>query len=84
MPGRELPRQRAPRSSLTTLEFELVERESYVAQSEACLNVFGFIGGWYNPHRLSSAIGDQSPVSCETEHSQGQILMSEHIFITVA
>lgn len=51
-------------------EYERVEREtvdttSVDTTSEARLSTFEFIEGWYNPNRLQSGIGDQSPNRCE-------------------
>jgi putative transposase len=55
-------------SFFATLECELIERKTYATRSEARLSVFDFVEGWYNPHRLHSAIGYQSPISYEEEH----------------
>jgi putative transposase len=55
-------------SFFATLECELIERETYATRSEARLSVFDFVEGWYNPHRLHSAIGYQSPINYEEEH----------------
>jgi hypothetical protein len=53
------------------LECELIERESFDTKSEACLSVFEFVDGWYNPDRLHSRLGYQSPQRYEEEyHSQ--------------
>ena len=57
-------------SFFATLECELIERESYTTRSEARLSVFGFIEGWYNPHRLHSAIGYHSPMNYEETFSR--------------
>jgi putative transposase len=55
-------------SFFATLECELIERETYATRSEARLSVFDFIEGWYNPHRLHSALDYQSPIRYEEEH----------------
>ena len=55
-------------SFLATLECELIERETFSDRSEARLRVFDFVEGWYNPHRLHSALDYQPPVSYEEEH----------------
>jgi putative transposase len=58
-------------SFFATLECELLERHRFRSQAEAKLAVFEFIEGWYNPHRLHSALGYESPVSFER---RGQVL----------
>ena len=50
-------------SFFATLECELIERKSYATRPEARLSVFDFVEGWYNPHRLHSALDYQSPMS---------------------
>jgi len=57
-------------SFFATLECELIERESFSDRSEARFSIFTFIEGWYNPHRLHSALDYQSPSSYEEEHLQ--------------
>ena len=52
-------------SFFATLECELIERETFSDRSEAHLRVFDFVEGWYNPHRLHSALDYQSPMSYE-------------------
>ena len=52
-------------SFFATLECELIERETFSDRSEARLRVFNFVEGWYNPHRLHSALDYQSPMSYE-------------------
>ncbi|MCS3830026.1 transposase InsO family protein [Salinibacter ruber] len=64
-------------SFFATLECELIELTSFATRSEARLSVFDFVEGWYNPHRLYSAIDYRSPRSYEKEyhsrdHSQPQ------------
>ena len=55
-------------SFFATLECELIERKSYATRPEARLSVFDFVEGWYNPHRLHSALDYQSPMSYEEEY----------------
>ena len=55
-------------SFFATLECELIERTSFATRSEARLSVFKCIEGWYNPDRIHSAIGYQSPRNCEEEY----------------
>ena len=57
-------------SFFATLECELIERKTHATRSEARLSVFTFIEGWYNPHRLYSALDYQSPAAYEEEHLQ--------------
>lgn len=52
-------------SFFATLECELLERESFSTQAVAKLAIFQYIEGWYNSHRLHSALGYQSPLSYE-------------------
>ena len=58
-------------SFFATLECELLEQQRFRSQAEAKLAVFEFIEGWYNPQRLHSALGYESPVSFER---RGQVL----------
>ncbi len=55
-------------SFFATLECELIERDTFAAKSEARLSVFEFIEGWYNPNRLHSSVGYQSPQNYEEEY----------------
>ena len=48
-------------SFFATLECELIDRRAFRTRREASLAVFNFIEGWYNPWRLHSALGYQSP-----------------------
>lgn len=56
-------------SFFATLECELLERQSFPTPAEARLAVFQFIEGWYNPHRLHSALGYLSPIRYEMAHT---------------
>ena len=52
-------------SFFATLECELIERETFRTKSAAETAVFSFIEGWYNPHRLHSALDYMSPNNYE-------------------
>ena len=52
-------------SFFATLECELLERSRFSTHAAAKLALFEYIEGWYNPHRLHSALGYQSPLSFE-------------------
>ena len=55
-------------SFFATLECELLDREPFATRAEARTAVFGFIEGWYNPHRRHSALDYQSPMAYEKKH----------------
>lgn len=62
-------------SFFATLECELIERESFTDRSEARLLVFDCIEGFYNPHRIHSALDYSSPMTYEkTRDSREQML----------
>jgi putative transposase len=50
-----------------TLECELLVKQAFKTQHEASLAIFDFIEGWYNPHRLHSALGYLSPCDYERQ-----------------
>jgi len=52
-------------SFFATLECELLDRESFHSPTQARQAVFAFIEGWYNPHRLHSALDYTSPIQFE-------------------
>ena len=52
-------------SFFATLECELLDRRRFASQAEARMACFSFIEGWYNPVRLHSALGCQSPMAYE-------------------
>ena len=56
-------------SFFATLECELLDRQSFRTPAEARLAVFQFIEGWYNPHRLHSALDYLSPIRYELAHT---------------
>lgn len=55
-------------SFFATLECELIDRSRFETTAEARLAVFQFIEGWYNPHRLHSALDYQSPIEYEKNY----------------
>jgi putative transposase len=55
-------------SFFATLECELLDRTHFRDLSEAESAVFQFIEGWYNPHRLHSALNYMSPMQYEKNH----------------
>ena len=56
-------------SFFATLECELLDRETFSPAVQARRAVFTFIEGWYNPHRLHSALGYVSPIQFERSHT---------------
>ena len=54
-------------SFFATLECELLERRSFRTHYHAQAEIFRFIEGWYNPHRLHSALGYCSPEQFERD-----------------
>ena len=54
-------------SFFATFECELIGWDTFASRSEARLSVFEFIEGCYNPDRLHSGIGYQSPNGYEEE-----------------
>jgi putative transposase len=55
-------------SFFATLECELLDRRTFKTHRDARLAIFRFIEGWYNPHRLHSALGYRSPMQYEAEN----------------
>lgn len=55
-------------SFFATLECELLDRHRFRRIRDAELAVFDFIEGWYNLHRLHSALGYLSPAEYERRH----------------
>jgi putative transposase len=53
-------------SFFASLECELLDRHAMKTHADACMAVFRYIEGWYNPHRRHSALDYQSPRSLET------------------
>ncbi len=58
---------------------ELLDREIFHSPVEARQAVFAFIEGWYNLHRLHSALGYTSPVQFERSHTHHVGLPSPHL-----
>jgi putative transposase len=56
-------------SFFASLECELIARRKWTNKSEAKNAVFSWIEGWYNPHRLHSALGYLSPMQFEQRQS---------------
>jgi putative transposase len=56
-------------SFFASLECELLAKRRFKTQAEAKLAIFEYIEGWYNPHRLHSALDYQSPVNFERRHT---------------
>ena len=52
-------------SFFSTLECELIDRMTFTDKAEAKREVFRYIEGWYNPHRLHSALDYWSPINYE-------------------
>ena len=52
-------------SFFSTLECELIDRTTFTTRAEAKREVFRYIEGWYNPHRLHSALDYLSPINYE-------------------
>lgn len=57
-------------SFFATLECELLDQESFRSPAQARQEVFAFIEGWYNPHRLHSALNYASPIQFEKSYVQ--------------
>ena len=57
-------------SFFATLECERLDRRTYRSHTEARLDLFQYIEGWYNPHRRHSGIGNQSPINFERATAQ--------------
>lgn len=53
-------------SFFSTLEAELLSRRRFASQAEARMACFSYIEGWYNPVRLHSGLGYQSPMTYES------------------
>ena len=57
-------------SFFPTLECELLSRRKFASQAEAKVTCFSYIEGFYNPVRLHSAIGYQSPIHYQQQIAQ--------------
>jgi putative transposase len=56
-------------SFFATLECELLAKRRFRNQAEARVATFEFIEGWYNPHRIHSALGYRSPITFEQDYA---------------
>lgn len=56
-------------SFFASLECELLAKRRFRNQTEATSAIFEYIEGWYNPHRLHSALGYLSPVNFERRYT---------------
>ena len=52
-------------SFFATLEHEVIDRRRFKNRAEACMAIFAWLEGWYNPRRRDSALGYLSPINCE-------------------
>ncbi len=52
----------------STLKVELVYRTSFRTREQAELELFRYVDGWYNPHRIQKALSWQSPDEYEAAH----------------
>jgi putative transposase len=52
----------------STLKVELVYRTSFRTREEADLELFRYIDGWYNPHRIQRRLGWHSPDEYEADY----------------
>ena len=59
-------------SFFATLECELIDRVTMRDPGEAKRELFGFIEGWYNPHRRHSSIDYLSPANYERRYHESQ------------
>ena len=57
-------------SFFSTLECELLARRRFASQAAARMACFSFIEGFYNPVRLHSALGYQSPINYEEQQTK--------------
>ena len=55
-------------SFFATLECELIDREYFASRNEAEMEVFSFVEGFYNPHRLHSSLDYLSPINYERRY----------------
>lgn len=64
-------------SFFATLECELIDRRSWPTKAQAKLDIFSWIEGWYNPHRLHSALDYLSPAEFERRRKNTQKFTTE-------
>jgi len=56
-------------SFFATLECELLNQHQFLTRAEARSSIFGWMEGWYNPHRRHSSLGYLSPREFEQRFS---------------
>jgi putative transposase len=56
-------------SCFATLECERLDRRMYRSHTEALVDLFQYLEGWYNPQRRHSALGNLSPINFERRQS---------------
>ena len=56
-------------SFFSTLQHELIDRNRWTTRAQARQHIATWISGWYNQHRLHSAIGMVPPVEYELAHT---------------
>jgi putative transposase len=52
-----------------TRECELLARRRFATRASACVAIFRYLEGWYNPHRRHSALGQRSPLAYERAYA---------------
>jgi transposase InsO family protein len=52
----------------SSLKVERIYRTSYRTREEADLDLFRYIDGWYNPHRIQRRLGWRSPEEYEAAY----------------
>lgn len=57
-------------SAIATIKTELVHRRSFHTRDQARLGVFHYIEAWYNPRRIHSSLGYQTPIEYEETHQE--------------
>ena len=56
-------------SFFSTLTHELIDRRRWTTRAQARQDIAMWISGWYNQHRLHSAIGMVPPIEYEQAHT---------------
>ena len=56
-------------SFFSTLQHELIDRRRWTTRAQARQDIAMWICGWYNQHRLHSAIGMVPPIEYEQAHT---------------
>jgi putative transposase len=57
-------------SLFATLECDLIERTDFADSTDAQVEVFDYIEGWYNPSRRHSSIDYPSPMTFEKRRAE--------------